>query len=148
MQDHADLDVVARLVEQTSRSLHALGYGEDLFPAQWTALRYFDHAEPRQRTASALARFQGIATGPVTRTVRTLVTKGYLESVATMGRGAAKQLALTEAARDLLTRDPLRIVATALGDLPVDDRKILAGALQHVLRRIHDRPDGRSAPKS
>jgi DNA-binding MarR family transcriptional regulator len=136
MQDHADLDVVARLVEQTSRSLHALGYGEDLFPAQWTALRYFDHAEPRQRTASALARFQGIATGPVTRTVRTLVTKGYLES------------ALTEAARDLLTRDPLRIVATALGDLPVDDRKILAGALQHVLRRIHDRPDGRSAPKS
>jgi DNA-binding MarR family transcriptional regulator len=131
-----DAVALASLLEQTSRCLHSLGYAEDLFPAQWTALRYFARAEAQHRTASALARFQGLAAGPVTRTVRTLVSKGLLEAVRVSGRGGPKQLDPTERAHDLLARDPLIRVMAACSELTPEDRGSFASSLGHVLGRL------------
>lgn len=132
---------LARLLEQTSRAMHALGFESDMFPAQWTALRYFARAEAGDRTASALARFQGVAVGPVTRTVRTLVAKGLLTAIMIGGRGAPKQLAVTDAARALLVNDPLKIVVKAVEQIDETGREALTLALEQVLGAIKARHD-------
>lgn len=130
---------LAYLLEQTARALHALGYASDLFPAQWTALRYFSRAEPHNRTASALARFQGLATGPVTRTVRTLVAKGLVVKSGAAGRGRAERIDLTEAGKSLLAKDPLATVVDGIASLDEDERASFAGSLELVLKRMQDR---------
>lgn len=135
---------VSTLLDQVGRALHASGYAADLFPAQWSALRYFARADEPLRTASALARYQGLATGPVTRTVRTLVAKGLLAKAGPMGRGRSERIALTEAGRALLAVDPLARVTAAVEDLAEADRRTLARALDRVLRHLQA-PDGATA---
>ena len=55
---------------------------ERRFPVM--TMRYFASADPTQRTSMALARFQGLAFGPVSRTVRTLIASDHLPLVATL----------------------------------------------------------------
>jgi len=127
---------LADLLELSARLLHSRGYAEDLFPAQWVALRYFARAQTTLRTASELARFQGLANGPVSRTVRTLVDKGLLRKAAEQPKGRAELLELTEAGEDLLRRDPHHALAKVLGDLDAADQLALARALEQVLREL------------
>lgn len=117
-----------------ARRLHSQGYDSHLFPAQWAALRYVYLAPPERRTAIDLARFQGLASGPVARTVRTLVIKGYLVKRGTIGRGRAELLDLTERGLALLQRDPLRKVAEALASLESEERQILARSLRKAIK--------------
>ena len=78
-EDPASVSALLELLELAGRSMHSIGYTEGLYPAQWTALRFFAKAPDGSRTASALARFQGFANGPVSRTVRTLISKSLLQ---------------------------------------------------------------------
>lgn len=127
---------LAELLELTARLLHSRGYAEDMFPAQWMALRYFARARPELRTASDLARFQGLANGPVSRSVRTLVQKGLLTKAATQPKGRAELLELTPAGQSLLARDPSVALEAVLATLPAEDQEGLARALEAVLRRL------------
>jgi DNA-binding MarR family transcriptional regulator len=127
---------LAELLELTTRMLHSRGYAEDLFPAQWTALRYFAKMPAEKRTASELARFQGLANGPVSRTVRTLVLKDLLAKAAEQPRGRAEILELTEAGRKALLADPTLEVEKALAGLPAQQQEALARALETILRRV------------
>lgn len=134
---------LARLVEQTSRAIHSRGHSHGLFPAQWTALRYFAGAEAALCSASALAAYQGMAFGPVSRTVRTLIAKGLLrKSAPTPGR--FELVEVTETGRALLASDPMSGVVAALEGLPAPDRQVLAMALEAVLFRLQgaDGEDG------
>jgi len=70
--------------------MHSIGYSEGLCPAQWTALRYFSKAPDGTWTTSALARFQGFANGPVSRTVRTLIGKCLLRKCQSANGGARR----------------------------------------------------------
>ncbi|MCQ8783293.1 MarR family winged helix-turn-helix transcriptional regulator [Mangrovibrevibacter kandeliae] len=125
---------LASLLEQVARRIHSQGYASDLFPAQWAALRYLNGAPPQLRTAIDLARFQGLASGAVARTVRTLVTKGLVIKVGTIGRGRAEQLDVTDSAKELLATDPLKNIAEALEILDPRDREALANALEIAIR--------------
>ncbi len=127
--------LLARLVEQTSRAIHSRGHSHGLFPAQWTALRYFAGAEPGLRSASALAAYQGMAFGPVSRTVRTLISKGLLKKSETT-RGRFELVEVTEAGQALLGKDPMLGMVEALEGLSPSDRKVLALALEAVLLRL------------
>lgn len=126
-------DVLARLFEQSTRALHSSGHSHGLFPAQWTALRYFSAAERSQCTAISLARFQGMAFGPVSRTVRTLITKGLLRKAGSAGRGRAELLDVSDEGRLLLDRDPIRVVVDALQELSDGDKEVLAHTLEQIL---------------
>lgn len=126
-------DELAGLVEQLARRLHSQCYAANLFPAQWSALRYIQGAEADLRTAIDLARFQGLASGAVARTVRTLIAKGYLEKSGRIGRGRAERLSLTEKGRQILKKDPLATLAGALDDLDMGERRQLASALERVI---------------
>lgn len=125
---------LASLLEQVARRIHSQGYAADLFPAQWAAIRYLDAAPPQLRTAIDLARFQGLASGAVARTVRTLITKGLLVKVGTIGRGRAEQLDLTEEGQKLLAEDPLHEIAKALEALNRSERESLAQSLEIAIR--------------
>ena len=127
---------LADLLELTSRMLHSRGYAADLFPAQWVALRYFARAQPDLRTASELARFQGLANGPVSRTVRTLVHKGLLRKADAQPKGRAELLELTPAGDELLARDPMAELTAVLADLDADVQLAFAQGLEQVLRRL------------
>jgi DNA-binding MarR family transcriptional regulator len=125
---------LSELMELASRSMHSLGYAEGLYPAQWTALRYFARAADGLRTASELARFQGLATGPVSRTVRTLIAKGLIRKSERQPAGRAEHLEVTEGGLELLARDPLRNVTAAFDQLDAPEKEALAAALETVIR--------------
>lgn len=127
---------LAELLELVARVLHSRGYAEDLFPAQWTALRYFARTQRERRTASELARFQGLANGPVSRTVRTLIQKGLLAKAELQPRGRAEVLELTDAGRKVLESDPTYELERAIAGLDEGDQEAVARALEVVLRRL------------
>ncbi|MER0239074.1 MarR family transcriptional regulator [Fulvimarina sp. MAC8] len=121
------------MLEQLTRRMHSQGYAARLFPAQWAALRYLNTAPEHLRTAIDLARFQGLASGAVARTVRTLISKGFIEKRGTIGRGRAERLELTDRGRTLLKKDPMKTIEVALDTL--DDRQTegLASGLRVLL---------------
>lgn len=125
---------LAELLELVARMLHSRGYAEDLFPAQWMALRYFAKATPERRTASDLARFQGLANGPVSRTVRTLIQKGLLAKADVQPKGRAEVLELTEAGRRVLQSDPTLGLERTVASLDDADREAMARGLETILK--------------
>ena len=127
---------LAELLELVARMLHSRGYAEDLFPAQWVALRYFAKAPAPRRTASDLARFQGLANGPVSRTVRTLIQKGLLAKAAVQPRGRAELLDLTETGRKVLDSDPTLEVERLLAELDESDQEAMGRGLEFILRGV------------
>lgn len=127
---------LARLVDQLARALHSQGHNGGLFPAQWTALRYFRDAAPPHNTTIALARYQGMAFGPTSRTVRTLVDKRLLRKTGSAGRGRLEGVELTEMGRALLAADPLLVVQHALSGLPPKEVKSLAIACEAILSAV------------
>lgn len=127
---------MAELLELTARMLHSRGHAAELFPAQWAALRYFSRAPISQRTASELARFQSLANGPVSRTVRTLVQKGLLSKAAEQPKGRAELMELTCAGWAMLEQDPTLAVEAMLSELGPDEQECLARALELVVRRL------------
>ena len=114
--------------------MHSLGYAQGLYPAQWTALRYFARAGTGMRTASELARFQGLATGPVSRTVRTLLQKKLIRKSDDQPIGRAEHLEVTAAGQAILASDPIRRITDVLDSLPAIEREALASALEVVIR--------------
>lgn len=113
--------------------MHSIGYADGLYPAQWTALRYFAKASDGTRTASALARFQGFANGPVSRTVRTLISKGLLRKSQNQPAGRAEHLEVTDNAKAILDRDPTQVIADAIATLSDEEKEALERALKKVI---------------
>ncbi len=102
-------------------------------PAQWTTLRYLADAPEMSRTAAHIARFQQIALGPVTRTIRTLIAKGL---VAKAGQGAhhrSELLALTAKGVQMLANDPLQPIISVLRSLPEGEHEKLAELLLKII---------------
>ena len=130
--DPAEVTALIELLELAGRSMHSMGYSDGLYPAQWTALRYFAKASDGTRTASALARFQGFANGPVSRTVRTLISKGLLRKAETQPAGRAEHLEITENARSLLQHDPAQAIANTIAGMSEAEK----AALDHALRAV------------
>lgn len=130
------VSALAEMLELVARMLHSRGYAEDMFPAQWMALRYFAKSVPERRTASDLARFQGLANGPVSRTVRTLIQKGLLAKSDVQPRGRAELLEVTDTGRKLLTADPSLALETAIAGLDERDQDAMARSLETILRKL------------
>jgi DNA-binding MarR family transcriptional regulator len=129
-------EALTRLIDQLARHLHSAGHSEGLFPAQWAAMRYFARVPAQHRTAMHLSRFQGLAFGPVSRSVRTLIQKGYLVKAGSAGRGRAEMIEVTPSGLALLERDPLRVVNSAVANLSLADRTVMAEGLGRVMAAL------------
>jgi len=133
MQRRISSTGVAALLEQVSRLIHSTGYAEGLYPAQWTALRFFSEAPASARTTAGLARFQGMSLGPVARTVRTLVDKGLLARAANPLSRRADLIAVTATGQVLLQKDPRMMIAQAIEAMAAQERESLASALETLI---------------
>jgi DNA-binding MarR family transcriptional regulator len=133
LTDPSSANALLELLELAGRSMHSIGYADGLYPAQWTALRYFSKASDGTRTASALARFQGFANGPVSRTVRTLISKGLLRKADNQPAGRAEHLEVTENARAILDHDPALAIAEAIARFSDEEKEALERALKEVI---------------
>jgi len=128
---------LARLFELASRSLHSAGFANGLFPAQWTTLRYLADAPELARTSAHLARFQQIAIGPVSRTVRTLIAKGLVTKAGQGTHHRSELLALTPDGMAMLAHDPLRRVAAILENLTAEEHRQLGEILVRITASLH-----------
>jgi DNA-binding MarR family transcriptional regulator len=128
-----DPEHLADQMDLVSRSLNSIGYAEGLYPAQWTALRYFAKASSGSRTASDLARFQGLASGPVSRTVRTLIQKQLIRKAQAQPVGRAEHLEVSDKGYEVLGRDPIQLVIAAIAEMPSLERDALEKALRGVV---------------
>ncbi len=133
MEKQIPPEAIAALFERTARLLHSIGYAEGLYPAQWSALRYFSEVPPRQRTSTALARYQAMSLGPVARTVRTMVQKGLLVTVGNPATQRQHLVALTKEGRALLQKDPLVAISEIIRSIPQAEKEALATALEFVI---------------
>lgn len=129
---------LSRLFELAARSLHSAGYSQGLFPAQWTTLRYLAHAPKMARTATGLARFQQMAIGPVTRTIRTLIAKGLVAKAGMGPHHRSALLALTPEGVAMLGHDPLKRVDDIFRKLAPADRETVADMLGSIAFALHN----------
>ena len=129
-------DALARVMELASRQIHARGHSQGLYPAQWSAIRYFRAATGEHRTAIALARYQGLAFGAVAQTVRTLIARGLLRKAGSAGRGRTQIIEVTPEGLRLLSLDPLASIASAIARLAPERQDALAEALDALLREF------------
>ena len=143
-QNSLSASALAERLALLGRSLHSIGYAEGLYPAQWAALRYFAAAADDARTASCLARFQGLANGPVSRTVRTLLQKKLLCKCSKQPVGRAEYLEVSEQGKALLQSDPVRRIAASLEDLDQPDRLMLDEIVATVLKATSNSFEGSS----
>jgi len=128
---------LARLFDLTSRYLHSAGFAEGLYPAQWTTMRYLADAPELSRTAAHIARFQQIAIGPVTRTVRTLISKGLVTKAGQGAHHRSELLALTRDGLKMLEHDPLRPVIAILQTLPQGEDERIAEILLQIISSLN-----------
>lgn len=129
---------LVRAFELAARLVHSRSHAHALYPAQWAALRYFTVAVGEYRTAIALARYQGQAFGPVARTVRTLIERGFLRKAGSAGRGRAEVVELTPAGEAILKQDPMASLVVAFAALDADARLSFAKALEPILKALAD----------
>ena len=133
MKDHVSPAGVSALFEQASRLIHGLGFAGGLTPAQWVALRYFAEAPPFSRTMASLARYQGLTLAPVTRTVRTLIDKGYVDRHPNPRSKRADLVIVNPAGRKLLESDPRARLVDIIAQIPPDERETLARSMKTIL---------------
>lgn len=140
----ARVAALTQAFELATRLAHARAHSDGLYPAQWAALRYFKTATGDRRTAMALARYQGLAFGPVSRTVRTLIARGLLRKAGSAGRGRSEAIELTREGESLLAHDPLALLTPALGRLTPAAQEALSTALEAVLEALASAEDATS----
>lgn len=138
MEKRLSLDGLAAIIENTSRLLHANGHACGLYPAQWTALRYFAEAGVHQRTIGGLAKYQQMALSSVGRTVATLVEKGLVEKRNNPRDARADIIELTNAGRAMLEADPRRQLISALEQVEGEDLNAYARFATRLLQRLHE----------
>lgn len=125
---------VALLLERLAREWR--DHGGDLNPAQRSALRYFQRANQRSRTASAFARFHGSTRGTATQTVKSLVGKGYLRRRAVPGDARKVRLEVTESGQQALRGDLLDALTAATASLPAASTQALADGLAALVQAL------------
>lgn len=124
---------LAQLFDQAARLVTHAGFGGELHPVQWSALRYFARVGGPAATVKGLAAFQGTTAGPASRTVGAIIAKGLVEMTPDPADGRRRLIRVTAAGRELLARDPMHRLVAILGGLPSAQRGSLGEALEQVV---------------
>lgn len=132
-------ETVAATLLRIAGLAQSKGYAEGLKPSQWTALRYFASATTGRRTVSGFAAHQGSTRGAASQMVEILVGKGLLARSPSPEDRRVVRLELTRAAEQLLERDPLAFLVRAVDDLPTDEQRWMAVALERLLKAMQNR---------
>ena len=137
---------VANLLERIGHLSRSDEQLDDLYPAQWAALRYLEQANRFSRTPMALTRYLGTTRGTISQTLNALERKGYVERQPSERDKRSVNVALTKAGRDKLETDPIlrlaEVTGTALGGDTVRARQLLEKMLAGLIAENGGRPFG------
>ncbi|MCZ6651589.1 MAG: MarR family transcriptional regulator [Planctomycetota bacterium] len=127
---------IAELLVHIGRSARGEDTDSDLTATQWTALRFFARANRVSRTPSAFASFQATTRGTASKTLKSLETKGLLARRRSERDGRSVLFEVTDRARVLLERDPLRHLITAIDRSEASSRTGLVRALSTLAAEL------------
>jgi len=126
----------AELLLLVGRLVQADGYGGELSPAQWMALRFFARANSFSRTPSAFAEFQATTRGTASQAIKALEAGGYLVRQRSQADGRSVTLRLTDKGHEVVARDPFEVLVRAVDSLNAQEQTAMRDALHHVLTTI------------
>ena len=124
---------VAELIDRLSRLTRELQYVDGLNPAQWEALRFLSRANKYSRTPGAVAQFLGATKGTISQTITALENKGLLERRPSDRDKRVCLIDLTDKGRDLIGRDPVRRIETAVGAMDASTGAAMVQGLSRLL---------------
>ncbi len=123
---------IARLIYSIAGLVQQSAYVDNLRPAQWSALRFFNEVNPESATVIAFAQHHAKTRGTASRTVSALVAKGLLERKERSDDARSHYLVLTPAGQTVMENDPIHLLEAAVSDLDPDIRDQLATGLREI----------------
>ena len=126
----------AEMIARLGRLSHGQGFICGLTAAQWTALRYFAHANQFSRTLSAFADYHATTRGTASQTVKSLVTQGLLTRTPSKSDRRSARFDLSERGRVVHAQDPFEDLVRAIAELPQGLQTELHAALERVTSRM------------
>ena len=120
-------------LERLARLMRSREHDDGLNPAQWEALRYLGKANRFSNSPGALTQYLGATKGTISQTVMSLERKGLIAKSAREGEKRSVVLELTPTGKEVLTRDPWKLLAGGVGDLGGKTRRRLARGLRELL---------------
>lgn len=135
---HSNGLAVANLIERIGHLSRIGEQIEDLYPAQWSVLRFLQLANEFSRTPTALTRYLGTTRGTMSQTVIALERKGYVERVPSRQDKRSVDVRLTAEGLKKLKHDPAlefsREISEGLGDRTQELRDLLESILGRLVR--------------
>lgn len=131
-------EFIADMLIHLGRSASQISAGPVLTEAQWSALRFFAHANRFSRRPSAFASFHGTTRGTASQTVKSLVKLGYLRGRKARSDGRSMEFELTQKGRTLMQDDPAIRLVDAIKALPEAARC----HLDDTIRLLNQQLDG------
>ena len=120
-------------LERLARLMRSREHDDGLNPAQWEALRYLGKANRFSNSPGALTQYLGATKGTISQTVMSLERKGFISKSAREGQKRSVVLELTPTGKEVLTRDPWKLLAEGVDDLGNKTRRRLARGLRELL---------------
>lgn len=124
------------LLDRASRLIHSLQQAEGLRPAQWEALRYLSQANRYSRSPSAVTSYLHATRSPVSQVINSLVARGLVDRQPNPKDKRGVCLSVTDKGRDVLKRDPLNRVSSAVYALEDSARESIEVGLSSLLAEM------------
>lgn len=140
--DNQGAQRAAEMLVHVGRIARCEAQAPSLTAAQWSALRFFAHANRISRTPSAFARFHATTRGTASQTVKSLEMAGYLARQRADEDGRSVVFDLTASGWAQLAADPINRLSAAIEGLPEGQREALSSALQNLAGALSEERDG------
>ncbi len=135
---------LSELLDRIGRMARGLQFSDGLNPAQWESLRFLACANIYSRTPSALAFFLGATKGTASQTLIALESKGLISRACSRFDRRVTTLGITKAGEELLGRDPLLSLESAVAGLPTKVETGLVDGLSRLIDELTERHGWRS----
>lgn len=126
-------DQTSELLARLARLVAADGYGSQLQPVQWQALRFLAVANRFSRTPSGLTAWLGQTKGSVSQTINALVRKGLVARAGDEGDRRVVRLALTNGGERVLA-SAIPVSSEILAALNDQERALFGQLIAKSLR--------------
>jgi DNA-binding MarR family transcriptional regulator len=128
---------IAELVDRLGRIAHSLQFSCGLNPAQWEALRFLARANRYSSTPSALAEYLGTTKGTVSQTLIALEAKGFIRRKRCLDDRRSVKLSLTASGRDMLEKDPIRMLDAVGDNMSAAERRALTDGMCRLIDSLN-----------
>lgn len=133
---------VRELITRLARLNAAETWGDDLNPAQMSAIGYLARANRFSRSPSHVAEYLGTTRGTMSQTLKALVRKGYVSEVRSETDKRSISFDLTPEGAKVAARSGA--LESAIKAIPAQDKALLEQTLSTALLTLIDENGGRS----